>query len=438
MATLNWKTPNGTTGSLDLSKVVTSVATGSSNGTIAVNGTNVAVKGLGSAAYTASTAYAAASHTHSYLPLSGGTLTGNLIISKTDPTLILYKKNITRATAPSAAVNKIDISARDSADKSVWGLYSSYGTDKSNRVDLVCYKGTTTDNTWASIGVGYDASGNAFTYAPTPAQTDSTTKIATTAHVKACVPKAIGSATQPVYTNANGVVTACTYTLSKSVPSNAVFTDHTYSNFVKSGSTAAAGLVPKPSTTAGTTHYLREDGTWTVPPNTTYSNFVKSGSTAAAGLVPKPSTTAGTTKYLREDGTWQVPPDNNTTYSAGTAALLTTGTDTTNRVWTAKILSDFVKSKCTPGSSIAANGYVKLDSGLIIQWGTSSTGWTPTVTFPIEFTTACYAAVCSTIRPHDGNHGHNHVWNVTKTGMTLIIDTDDDNVYKGYWIAIGK
>lgn len=61
---------------------VRSVATGTSNGTISVNtgGTtaNVAVKGLGSAAYTASTAYAAASHTHSYLPLSGGTLSGNL------------------------------------------------------------------------------------------------------------------------------------------------------------------------------------------------------------------------------------------------------------------------------------------------------------------------------------------------------------------------
>ena len=59
---------------------VRSIATGGSNGTIAVNtnGTtaNVAVKGLGSAAYTASTDYATASHTHSYLPLSGGTLTG--------------------------------------------------------------------------------------------------------------------------------------------------------------------------------------------------------------------------------------------------------------------------------------------------------------------------------------------------------------------------
>lgn len=49
-------------------------------------------------------------------------------------------------------------------------------------------------------------------------------------------------------------------------------------------------------------------------------NFSKSGSGAKAGLVPAPSTTAGTTKYLREDGTWQVPPDNNTVYSHPTTS----------------------------------------------------------------------------------------------------------------------
>lgn len=60
--------------------------------------------------------------------------------------------------------------------------------------------------------------------------------------------------------------------------------------------------------------------TWGSDNNTTYSNFVKSGSGAKAGLVPAPSTTAGTTKYLREDGTWAVPPDNNTVYTHPTSA----------------------------------------------------------------------------------------------------------------------
>ena len=47
-----------------------------------------------------------------------------------------------------------------------------------------------------------------------------------------------GSATQPVYFS-GGKPVACTYTLGKSVPSNALFTDHTYSSATQS----AAGLM---------------------------------------------------------------------------------------------------------------------------------------------------------------------------------------------------
>lgn len=43
-----------------------SLATGDSNGQVKIAGTNVSVKGLGSAAYTASTAYATSGHTHSF------------------------------------------------------------------------------------------------------------------------------------------------------------------------------------------------------------------------------------------------------------------------------------------------------------------------------------------------------------------------------------
>ena len=48
------------------------------------------------------------------------------------------------------------------------------------------------------------------------------------------------------------------------------------------------------------------------PTKKTVRTFTGSGSSAATGLVPAPSTTAGTTKYLREDATWQVPPNTNT------------------------------------------------------------------------------------------------------------------------------
>lgn len=45
---------------------------------------------------------------------------------------------------------------------------------------------------------------------PLPAVATDTAQIASTAYVKDCVPKSVGSANQPVYTNASGVVSACT------------------------------------------------------------------------------------------------------------------------------------------------------------------------------------------------------------------------------------
>ena len=51
-----------------------------------------------------------------------------------------------------------------------------------------------------------------FTYAPTPSVADDSTNIATTAYVKNCVPKSVGGTQRPVYTNSNGVITACTAT----------------------------------------------------------------------------------------------------------------------------------------------------------------------------------------------------------------------------------
>ena len=103
-----------------------------------------------------------------------------------------------------------------------------------------------------------------------------------------------GSATQPVYFS-GGKPVACTYTLGKSVPSNAVFTD-TNTWIALKGSTpdaaGTAGYVPAPSAGASN-RYLRCDGTWQIPPdnNTTY----QIGSSQTAGITKLYSTTGNST-----------------------------------------------------------------------------------------------------------------------------------------------
>lgn len=171
--------------------------------------------------------------------------------------------------------------------------------------------------------------------------------------------------------DAAGHVTGVTSVALKSTNTNT-----TYSNFVKSGSGAKAGLVPAPSTTAGTTKYLREDGSWQVPPNTTYSNMTAATANAAgkAGLVPAPA--AGKqTSFLRGDGTWVVPT--NTTYgnaSTSTAGLVSTGAQTLagNKTFNGQVIpagaSDVTIAqarKIYAGTSDMTAGTTALETGAI-------------------------------------------------------------------------
>jgi hypothetical protein len=143
-----------------------------------------------------------------------------------------------------------------------------------------------------------------------------------------------------------GGATTITRTSATEFTISSTDTDTTYANFTRT----VAGLVPNPGA-ATTNRYLREDGTWVIPPDTdtdtiyvhpttagnkhipaggaagqilryssdgtavwgadndtTYVVFTRS----ANGLAPAAPAGAGTTKYLREDGTWQVPPDTDT------------------------------------------------------------------------------------------------------------------------------
>lgn len=81
---------------------------------------------------------------------------------------------------------------------------------------------------------------------------------------------------------------------------------HGHSNASKT----APGYCPQLPNESTTKKYLRQDGTWAVPPdtNTTYSNMTGAAASAAgkAGLVPAPPAGAQG-KYLKGDGTWNTP-----------------------------------------------------------------------------------------------------------------------------------
>lgn len=204
---------------------VRSISTGGTNGTISVNtnGTSaeVAVKGLGSAAYTASSNYATSGHTHSYLPLNGGTLT----ISS------YYGLIIKRSDANGAA-----ISYQNSNGALGGAGFLSDGTfqiSSSTNTNGNIFKATTTSATFPGTIIATTFSGNA----------TSATKLTTSA----------GSATQPVYFS-DGKPVACTYTLGKSVPSDAVFTDTKVQTATTNPTSATTYYVP--FTTGATTGTL--------------------------------------------------------------------------------------------------------------------------------------------------------------------------------------
>lgn len=152
------------------------------------------------------------------------------------------------------------------------------------------------------------------------------TKVATLKNFKL----AVGLSIAVKFTNTAGTADPASGNLTLNVNGTGAKTIGYFRNGNKAALTYASGW----AFCNNQTHIFTYDGVywlcmdWNADHDTTYANFVKSGTGAKAGLVPAPSTTAGATKYLREDGTWAVPPDtktsvinNQTTTVAGKYAL---------------------------------------------------------------------------------------------------------------------
>lgn len=191
------------------------------------------------------------------------------------------KVNITVPTKVSELTN-------DSGYKTTDTTYSTGTASVSGITKLYTGTGTATDGTMTQNAItsalnGKAASSHTHNYAGSSSAGGSATSA-----VKLDTSTA-GSATQPVYFS-SGKPVACTYTLAKSVPSNAVFTDTNTWIALKGATTSAAGTAGyAPAPPAGAANrYLRSDGTWAVPPdtNTTYtlSSF---GITATAAELNK-------------------------------------------------------------------------------------------------------------------------------------------------------
>ena len=296
MAILHAKSPDGTQKDIDIDSIVTNVKTGSANGTLSVNGNDVAVKGLGSAAYTASTAYAAASHGN-HVP---ATQTANNAV-------FLRNDNSWQTVTPA------NIGAAVASHTHNYAGSSSAGGAATSAAKLSTGK--------AIDGVTFDGSA-AITHYGT-----CSTAAATAAKTVACT----------------------SYTL---VTGSRIVVKFTVTN------TAASPTLNVNSTGAKAIQYR--------------------GAAITAGYLA-----ANRTYEFIYDGTnYQLVGDidTNTTYSAGTAALLEAGTDTANRVWSAKILADCLNGikTITTGST---NGTISVEGTDIPVKGLGSAAYTASTAY---------------------------------------------------------
>ena len=139
------------------------------------------VLGLKSAAYTESSAYAAASHTHSYVAKAGDTMTGILDIKKDNQGVRHWSGTIVKGTNPTATRYVYEAFLDKKGARLGWAGIAQ-GTDGSINLRLECVKQDAT--TAASIGIGWTKGKVASAWAPNPPAASNTSEIATTAWVR--------------------------------------------------------------------------------------------------------------------------------------------------------------------------------------------------------------------------------------------------------------
>ena len=309
------------------------IATGDSKGQIKVTPSsgsayNVSVKGLGSAAYTESTDYISSS---TKIVLHRGNAGKS---NMNDVGRLHASVGMTNLSDPG---NNYDNPMNGTTKSTDWHLYwdASYKDDPNGSNSWVAQIANKagTAQWWVRSRKGGTI-------------TNGTEWAAGWEHLTITSQAGAGSATNPVYVDSNGHTQACTYSLNKSVPSNAVFTDTKVTSSANHYTPATASGQDKTASASGATAAwgidvvkgvtLNTDGkghvtgisvtSGKIPANPVPSNNVTGSGTS--GYLVKwngtntitngPQLGSSTTTYLRNDGTWATPTNTNTTYTIAT------------------------------------------------------------------------------------------------------------------------
>lgn len=198
-----------------------------------------------------------------YLPLSGGTMAQNA-------TITIPSKNL------AGTVELVDDDYRNTISPDCIHIHDS----SDNSTTIVGASGISSPQFTGELN------GNAKT-------ATTATKLGNTA--------AIGSTTKPVYFNASGTPAACTYTLGKSVPSNAVFTDTDTKNTAGStNSTSKLYLIGATSQGANPQTYSNSEAY--VQAGRLYSKGKEVVSNYDNGTIQKTSSDGNDNAYYRPTG----------------------------------------------------------------------------------------------------------------------------------------
>jgi hypothetical protein len=131
----------------------------------------------------------------------------------------------------------------------------------------------------------------------------------------------------------------------------------------------------------------------------------------------------------------------NAATTAGTKAQLDSGTNTATKVWSPKVLADYAKGEYL----LDNNGYIKHQSGLMIQWGRATFGQGETAVsvslgdHPFSSHIYCVVATDRLAQEQTGVADDQCVTWVTDTSTlsSLRFASARDNVAAFCWIAIG-